>query len=259
VQCASFGHPETTGVPSIDHYISTELWEPEDGADHYSEKLVCLKDVASVAYYYKPDMPRTLKPRGHFSLSDEDHLYICPQALFKLHPEFDYILGGILRGDPAGRIVLVDGKYPHWSEVLQRRLEKTLPDVVDRIQFLPKQRSIDFINLIAVSDVMLDTIHFCGFNTTLEAIAAGVPVVTLPGRFMRGRHTAAFYRKMDIPECIADDRDDYIRKAIQLGTDRAYRDTISEKIRQSSELIWEEAAVVREFERVFENMVAPGG
>jgi predicted O-linked N-acetylglucosamine transferase (SPINDLY family) len=243
-------------VPAIDYYISTDQWEPADGQQHYSEKLVCLKNVASVAYYYKPAMPDTLKPRSHFLLNEGEHIYICPQALFKLHPQFDEILGGILRGDPTGKVVLVDGKYPHWSKVLNTRFEQALPDVVDRIQFVPRQHSMDFINLIAISDVMLDTIHFCGFNTTLEAFAAGVPVVTLPGQFMRGRHTAAFYTRMDIPECVAGDMDDYIEKAIRLGTDMTYREEIGTRIKHASEFIWEETAVVREFERAFEIMIS---
>lgn len=256
VQCASVGHPETTGVPTIDYYVSTELWEPEDGPEYYSEKLIRLKDVASVAYYHKPAMPGTLKPRSHFFLREDEHIYICPQALFKLHPDFDEILGGILRRDPAGKVVLVEGRYPRWSKVLQRRFDRSLPDVADRIQFVPRQHSIDFINLIAISDVMLDTTHFCGFNTALEAFAAGTPVVTLPGRFMRSRHTAAFYTKMNIPECIASDMNDYVEKAVRLGTDPSYRDEISGKITHSSDTIWEETALISEFEHAFETMIA---
>lgn len=255
VQCASFGHPATTGISTIDYYISTDLWEPEDGPNHYSEKLICLKGVSSVAYYYKPAIPEPLKPRSYFALRDDEHIYICPQALFKIHPEFDEILGAILRKDPAGRVVLVDGRYKHWSILLQKRLQQTIPDVADRVQFIHKQRSIDFINLIAVSDVMLDTTHFCGFNTTLEAFAVGVPVITLPGKFMRSRHTAAFYRKMNILDCIAQDQIDFVNKAVKLGCDSVYRDEISCKIRFSSEVLWQETAVIREFERCFENML----
>ncbi len=106
---------------------------------------------------------------------------------------------------------------------------------------------------------MLDTTHFCGFNTTLEAFSAGTPVVTLPGRFMRSRHTAAFYRKMGIQECVAADTDDYVDKALRLGTDPAWRAEIREKIRHRSPLIWEEAAVITEFERAFEEMMAAAG
>ena len=103
---------------------------------------------------------------------------------------------------------------------------------------------------------MLDTTHFCGFNTTLEAFAAGTPVVTLPGEFMRSRHTAAFYKKMGIEDCTAASTDEYVDIALRLGTDADYRKSVSDKIVAASDVIWEEDAVVREFERVFAEMYA---
>ena len=255
-QCTSFGHPVTTGIPNIDYYISTDYWEPEGGQKHYSEKLVRLRDVASVAYYYKPALPETLRPRAYFGLSDEEHVYICPQTLFKIHPDFDVILEGILAQDPVGRVVMLDGKHRHWSVLLGERFQTTIPDVAGRISFLPQQKGNDFINLLAVSDVMLDTPHFCGFNTSLEGFSVGVPVVTLPGEFMRSRHTMSFYKKMQFMDCVAKDADDYIRIALKLGLDSGYRKQVSRKIVEKQGCLWEEVRVVREFEVAFREMMA---
>jgi len=254
VQCTSFGHPVTTGIPNMDYYISTEYWEPPDGREHYSEQLVMLRDVASVAYYYKPQLPAVLNPRAHFGLKDHEHIYLCPQTLFKVHPDFDEVIRNILRLDLLARVVFIHGKHRQWSELLLQRFRTSMPDVVSRISFLPQQRGSDFINLIAVSDVMLDTIHFCGFNTSLEGLSVGVPIVTLPGEFMRSRHTMSFYRKMDYMECVANDVQDYINTALKLGTDRAYRDEVSRHILSKQDCLWEEIHVIREFERVFEEM-----
>jgi predicted O-linked N-acetylglucosamine transferase (SPINDLY family) len=193
IQCTSFGHPVTTGVPNIDYYISAQAWETDDSDAHYTERLVRLRDVSSVAYYYPPAMPKIMKDRQYFGLDDIRHIYVCPQTIFKFHPDFDALLAGILRRDPLGNIVLIKGRPAHWAELLRERFQRTIPDVAGRIIFLPRQLPDDFKNLIAVSDVALDTIHFCGFNTTMEAFAAGIPVVTLPGSYMRSRHTAAFY------------------------------------------------------------------
>lgn len=257
VQCTSFGHPVTTGIPNLDYYISTDYWEPEQGEDNYSEQLIRLKNVASVAYYYKPPLGNELKSRGAFGLSEHDHIYICPQALFKLHPEFDYILEGVLEADPLGKVVLIEGKHPHWTESVRTRYSHSIPDVFERILFLPRQSGDDFINLIAVSDVMLDTIHFNGFNTTLQGFRVGVPVVTLPGRYMRGRHTMCFYRKMDYMDMVARDCDEYIQLVVHLGTDSIYRETVSRQISERVSILWQEEEVIQEFERFFQRtMVA---
>ena len=50
VQVASIGHCGTSGVPTIDYYISSKLYEPVNAQQHYSEKLVMLDGMVS---YYK--------------------------------------------------------------------------------------------------------------------------------------------------------------------------------------------------------------
>jgi predicted O-linked N-acetylglucosamine transferase (SPINDLY family) len=251
VQCTSYGHPVTTGIPNMDYFISNELWEPEGADLHYSEKLARLRGVASVTYYFKPEIPSPLKPRSFFGLSEDHHIYVCPQTLFKFHPEFDEILAGILRKDPLGRVVLIVDRRSHFGDLLRARFSEMIPDVADRIIFAPRQTSLDFTNLIAVSDVMLDTIHFCGMNTSMEGFAVGTPIVTMPGRFMRSRHTYGFYRKMGIMDCVADSKKNYIDIAVRLGTDPGYRDVIHNKIMQAQDILWEEAAALRELERFF--------
>ena len=42
VQCNSLGHPETSGLPTIDYFLSSDLMEPLDAARHYTERLVRL-------------------------------------------------------------------------------------------------------------------------------------------------------------------------------------------------------------------------
>ena len=251
IQCTSFGHPVTTGITNLDYYISTEDWEPEDGNTHYSEILLCLKGVSSVAFYEKHGLPDPLLPRSHFGLDEKNHIYICPQSLFKFHPEFDSFLAEILRADKIGQLVLIEGKHKNWHENLLRRFKQTIPDVIDRISVNPPLHSKEFRNLIAVSDVVLDTIHFGGFNTSLDAFASGTPVVTLPGEFMRGRHTTSMYHKMGIDDCIAASKDEYINIALKLGTDPVYREQIRQRISDASNALWEEWDVIREFERIF--------
>lgn len=251
VQCTSFGHPVTTGVPGIDYFISTEAWEPADADDHYTEQLVRLQDVASVAYYYPPVLPAQLRDRQHFGLDAAHHLYVCPQTLFKFHPGFDSILAGILRLDPLGEIVLFEGKPAHWADLLRARFRQTIPDVAARIRFLPRLPGDAFRNVIALADVVLDTIHFCGFNTTLEAFAAGVPVVTMPGKFMRSRHTAAFYQRMDIADCIAGNESEYIDIATRLCREPEFRNRVARQINQRCGRLWREQKVIEEYTRFF--------
>ncbi|HTR59948.1 MAG TPA: tetratricopeptide repeat protein, partial [Casimicrobiaceae bacterium] len=230
VQCVSSGHPDTTGIPTIDYYVSADMYETPGSEEHYSERLFLLRDVGNIAYYYPPERAEPRKRRSDFGLSDEDHLYVCPQNLFKLHPDMDELIAGILRRDRLGRVVMIEGRIERWSELLKRRWAASMPEVMDRIVFLSRLDSQDFVDLIEASDVMLDTRHFNGYNTSLEAFAAGTPVVTWPGEFQRGRHTQAMYRKMGVTRCIVNDAREYVDVAVRAGTDRAYRAALRDEI-----------------------------
>jgi predicted O-linked N-acetylglucosamine transferase (SPINDLY family) len=255
VQCVSFGHPNTTGIPTMDYFVSSDLFEPEDAASHYTEKLFLLEDLPTLAYYYRPEPPRILPDRAVFGLHDSDHVYLCPQTLFKLHPQFDALLHGILIGDPQGVLVLIRGQYEDYTNQIRQRFSHTLKDVLERIVFLDPMALPRFMQLLAIADVCLDTLHFNGMNSSLEALSVGTPVVTLPGRFQRGRHTQAMYRKMGILECIAHDAAQYVDIAVGLGRDKLRAQSVREKILSRNGVLYENRRVVTEFERFFRHAV----
>ena len=251
VQCVSFGHPDTTGIPSMDYFVSNDLFEADDAQSHYSERLFMLHDLGTLAYYYRPVVPAVMKRREEFGLPGGARLYACPQVLFKLHPSFDATLGEILRGDSAARLVLIEGRARRWSRLLRARFLRSFPDVADRVVFLPPQSGADFTSLVAACDVMLDTPHFNGMNTSLEAFAVGTPVVTLPTALQRGRHTAGMYRKMGFTDCVAASGEDYVRIALELGRDGERRRHAAGEILRRSAVLFEDRNVVLEFERFF--------
>lgn len=256
VQCTSWGYPVTSGIPRVDYFISSALFEADDAKDHYSETLVQF-DVLPT-YYYRPQSPVSPKDRGAFGLPEKTHLYVCPQSLYKLHPDFDGVMGGILRADPDGLIVLLEGSRPKWTELLLKRLRAAVPDVVQRIRFVPRLASGEFMHLLAVADVMLDPLHWSGGSTSLQALALGLPVVTLPGEFMRGRVTYGCYRQMGLMDCVASTKDKYVDLAVRLGTDSARRERIKARILASNSVLFENTKAVSAFERFFHEAIAKG-
>lgn len=249
VQCVTWGHPDTTGSAAMDYFISSKLLEIDAADDHYTEKLVRLPDLS--VCYERPVLEEQPRDRASFGLDPARHLYICPQSLFKFHPEFDAVLGEILRRDPLGDLVLLEGKYDHWRQLLVERFERTMPDVVDRVRFLGRLKRIDFLALNAAADVSLDPMHFGGGNTTYEALALGTPVVTLPGDFLRSRISLALYAKMGFLDCVVRSPDHYVELALRLGTDRAYRDSVSRGILSSVDVLFDNRQAVRDLEEFF--------
>jgi predicted O-linked N-acetylglucosamine transferase (SPINDLY family) len=255
VQCVSYGHPDTTGIPNIDYFISNNLYELAESARDYSERLFLLRDLPTLAYYYRPAAPEQAASRAQLGFGEAEHIYLCPQTLFKIHPEFDHLLADILRRDPQGRVVLVRGHCEQWRVKLAERFRRVAPDVAQRIVFIPERPLPEFMQLLQTADVILDTIHFNGMNSSLEALAVGTPVVTLPKGLQRGRHTQAMYRKMEIPDCVAEDERGYVDIAVRIGSDRGYRGLLRRTILERSSVLYENSAVTREFERFFVNAV----
>ncbi len=254
VQCTSWGVTETTGVPAIDYYISSRFFEAEGAAAHYTETLVQLDTPLSI--YTRPEMPANLRTRDYFNLAKEAHLYLCLQSRRKFHPDFDKLVAQILRRDPAGQLVLVSREsQTRHDQLWLTRLQTIAPDIVGRVQFLPRQDYQEYLNLIAVADVLLDTLYFCGGMTTYDSLAVGTPLVTLPGEFMRGRMTLGCYQQMGLPDCVAAGPDDYVELALRLGTGRAYRNAIKAKILAANAALYKNKAVARAYEQFFKQAI----
>jgi predicted O-linked N-acetylglucosamine transferase (SPINDLY family) len=253
VQCVTWGHPDTTAISTIDYFISSEDLDTPDAQSLYSEKLVRLKLPA--VYYHRPEPPAKLKTRAEFGLPQDKTLYGCPQTLYKFHPEFDPILGGILRGDDDGLLILIKGQQQTMDDLLMSRFKRTISDVADRVRFLPRQDRDGFLSLNSVLDVSLDPLHFGGGNTSYEAFAFGLPIVTLPSEFLRGRITYAQYRTMGIDDCTVQYPGEYIQKAIKLGRDQAYRDSIKQKILARNSALYANENAVKGLEQFFKDAV----
>jgi predicted O-linked N-acetylglucosamine transferase (SPINDLY family) len=74
------------------------------------------------------------------------------------------------------------------------------------------------------------------------------PIVTLPGDLMRGRHTMAMLRIMELPELIAHDEDDYVRIATELGNSSDFRATMRGRIAERKHRLFDGHATLEAFE-----------
>lgn len=251
VQCVTWGHPVTTGIPTVDYYISWKEAEVPHAQEHYTEKLALLENLTT--YYVRPDLGPSPKTRKDFGIPDDPdvHVYACSQSLFKLHPEFDDFIAQILRRDPKGQMFFLHHKYKHFGEALIQRWKRTMPDVLDRITILDRLNDNEFLAFQACVDVLLDPTHFGGGITTLEAFTFGTPVITLPSEFLRGRLAVGFYKTMGIMDCVADSKDNYIEIALRLGTDAVYRQEVKNQILERNSVFYENIGIVHELEAFF--------
>jgi protein O-GlcNAc transferase len=131
-----------------------------------------------------------------------------------------------------------------------------MPDVADRIRFIRQLDRDEFRSLTAVCDVMLAPFPFGAGDTSMEAFALGIPVVTLETDQLKGRFTAAMYRAMEIDECLAENVENHIAIATSLGTNAEQRRRVRDRILGRSSVLYENSGGVRDLESFLKSSCA---
>ncbi len=201
-QWLAWGHPVSSGLPSMDGFLSCADMEPDDADAHYREKLLRLPGLGT--RYDLPAVPLR-RTRAELGLPSGP-LVMVPQSLFKIHPDNDHVVHQLLDRRPDAHLLFFCGDARLETRVLRERLERRLGAVLARrILWHPMTSRERFLELLASADLMLDTLHWSGGNSSLDALRAGLPIVTTPSRFMRGRQSTAMLRSLDCTQSIAAD------------------------------------------------------
>ena len=258
IQIGTWGHPVTPGHRSIDYFISCAAMEPPEAQSHYNEWLLTLPGIGT--RYDLPQLSSAVatKTRRDYQLPEDAHLYLFPQSLFKVHPANDQLLVAAMTNDAKGVLVMFAGQNDHITQKFVSRLmaaftEKGL-SAQGRVKILPGVLHDDYKRINQLCDLMLDTLHWSGGNTSLDALAMGLPIVTLPGEFMRGRQTMAMLKILDVEELIAPSIDAYLAIAKKLATDKEYRHHITQRIFANRGLLFDDAEPPRALGRLLERL-----
>jgi protein O-GlcNAc transferase len=233
VQAASWGHPDTTGLPTIDYFLSADGMEPEGAEAQYTEALVRLPGL-SAPYEPPPERPRRLD-RAALGLTEDAVLYWCCQALFKYLPRHDELFPRIAARVPKALFLFIGFRLSDGpTAILRRRLHEAFAraglDAERYCRFLPFLDAGGFADVTRLADLFLDSLGWSGCNSALEALAQNLPVVTCPGPLMRSRHSAAILQLLDLPELTADSPHAYVELAVALGLDPERRRALSARI-----------------------------
>jgi protein O-GlcNAc transferase len=259
VQCNSWGHPETSGMPSLDAFFSSDLMEPPAGAEHYTEDLVRLPNLS---IYYEPVQTAPVAmTRAELRLREDAAVFWCGQSLFKYLPQYDSVFARIAKA--AGNCQFVFVRHtggPPVNALLQTRLDAAFAaaglKASDHCVFLARLGQSQFVSAIGRCDVFLDSIGWSGCNSALESLAHDLPIVTMRGATMRGRHSAAILQMMGVSETIADTLDDYVAIAARLANDRAARGAVSRRMAESKHKLYRDRACVTALEDYLARAVA---
>ena len=256
VQCMTWGHPETSGLPDMDYFLSSDLMEPADGETHYTERLIRLPNL-SVAYSPLPSEGGRLT-RADIGLRADATVYVCCQSLFKYLPRYDAVFVEIARRVPDATFLFIGDPASPVTVAFRTRLAKVFADAdLDFGRHVVICRPVPFElfpSFLKCGDAYLDSIGWSGGNTTLEAVTCDLPFVTLPVGPMRGRHSYAIAKMMGIDAFVADSTADYVARAVDLA-DPTHRVLAIAKVKSEKHRLFGDTVPTRALEAFFERAV----
>lgn len=246
VQLAAWGHPITTGLPSIDGFISAEAFESSVSTTHYSEKLVLLPRLGCS---YKPfGTPAIEVDTAVWGIESNDKILLCAGAAFKYLPAHDSVLVEIARRCQPCKLVFFRGVPDDLSRLLELRLRLVFEGAGmsfdNCVRFVPWQSQAAFFGLLDRATVYLDSLGFSGFNTTMQAIERGTPIVAFEGEFMRGRFASAILRQMGLDEWVATSSEQYVQLVERLTLDRGAQNAVRRRISVSRHQLFDDRQTV---------------
>jgi predicted O-linked N-acetylglucosamine transferase (SPINDLY family) len=249
-QAASWGHPETTGLPTIDYYLSAQGMEADAAQANYAERLVALPHLGC---RLEPDEVQVapMDP-GRWGLPAGQPLLLCPGTPFKYAPEHDALYVEIARRLGDCRLCFFICGIAELSERLRQRLARAFArqglEFERHVSFLPWLPKAQFYGLMRRADAMLDTLGFSGFNTALQATECGLPIVTCEGQYLRGRLASGILDRLGLRELIAATEEDYVALAVRLVRDAGYREQLRRRIESGRHVLYRDAAPIQALE-----------
>lgn len=244
VQCTSWGNPITSGLTTMDYFLSSELAEPKEGNNHYSEKVVRLPFLST---HYRP-LARKIASLSYtdFGLNPNAVCYLCTQPFIKYPAQYDTVFARIASQVTNSQFVFFNHNFPlsiinRFKNRLKTAFQAYDLEVEKHVVILERQSASRYHALAKLADVFLDSFFFSGGTSTMEtAINHDIPVVTLPGRFMRGRQSYAMLKGLTMTETIASSLAGYVEIAVRLGMDVSWREAIAKKIKDNKQLLYQD-------------------
>jgi predicted O-linked N-acetylglucosamine transferase (SPINDLY family) len=240
VQITYLGYCDTTGMQTMDYIVTDSVLDPAESPDRYSERLIRLAGGFSCFTPPSSEVP----VQSQLDL-DAPVTFGAMPLLAKINAEVIDLWADIMRSVPHARLLL-------YRNTLRGRSRQRLIDAfssrdidVSRLDFRSeletKPGSIGARSHLALYrqvDICLDTFPWSGHTSACEALWMGTPVITLLGLTRVGRMVASVLHQANHSEWVAQTRQDYVTKAVELSRDpaalRQNRAALRDQVIQSS-------------------------
>ncbi len=249
IQVSYLGYPGTTGAEFIDYLIADQIVIPPKDKIHYSEKIIYLPNCFMVADR-APIGP--LPQRAECGLPETGFVFCSFNTPFKIEPVMFKVWMDILSAVSNSCLWLREGSERY--EYNLKAEAKKHGIAPERLIFAPRvPEKSDHLARLQRADLALDTRIYNGHTTTLDALWAGVPVLTSRGSHFASRVSDSNLKAIGLEEMIAEDLEGYREMAIELANSREKLEKIRQKLHlnRSTHPLFDTETTVRNLENAY--------
>lgn len=213
VQAQWLGYPGTLGSVAIDYVIADPVVAPADHQRFYNERIVHLPDS-----YQPNDRKRAIGPvpsRADCGLPENGTVFCAFNASYKIGPELFGRWCRILQCVPESVLWLLDGPAEVADNLRRAAVDRGVAP--ERLAFAPRLPGPAHLARHRLADLFLDSGPVGAHTTASDALWAGLPVLTVPGRSFAGRVAASLLHAVGLPELAVADWDGYEATAKRLA------------------------------------------
>ena len=253
VQVAWINFVQTTGLKRMDYVLHADSMAAPGTAELFTERVVGMGEI-SIPYRPHPDRP---PPVPAPALSSGQITFGSFNHPAKLSDATVLAWSRILKGRAGSRLVL---KYRYFIDPVLQCVTRArfLAEGVapERIEFRGQSDGPDYLASFAEIDLALDPSPCPGGTTTADALANGLPVLTLAGSNFYSRIGIQGLLAAGLPELVASDWDDYVGRAVAITADLTTLEALRARTRPGLEAgaLRDEASFTRRLEATFRDL-----
>ncbi len=211
IQAHYLGYLGTFGADFIDYVFADEIVITPEAKDNYVEKIVYLPNTYMITDNKHPISDKPIQ-RQDYKLPEDAFVFCCFNSNYKIEPNIFAIWMNILRQCEKSVLWLYSG-----SELQKNNLRKEAQKAnvnPERLIFIGRQPKDLYLASYRLADLFLDTYYYNANTTTVDALWAGLPVLTCPSSNYCGRGATSSLNAIGVPELIMPDQESYRDRAI---------------------------------------------
>ena len=255
VQIEWLGYNNTLGIKNLDYLIADKNLINENEFNLYKEKILFLPKIWNVF------APPEILPDIELEEKNNNTIFtFCSFNNYQKISNRTVKVWSQILNHTNSKLLLKTSHAGDIDDLKNNILDKFINNGVskDQIIFLKREKEIyDHLKLYNKANIALDTFPYPGVTTSFEAIMMGVPVLTMKGFNMNSRCGESINKNVEMDHLIAENDEDYVKKAISLMKERNNLEIYGKSLREKalSSPLFDTETFVKDFENLLKQVV----